>query len=559
MRTSRSTLQVLSCSLLTALSVGCGDDKAGVDTSEGETETETGTTGDALTTTTPTTGEDSSTGEPFVPFPARGDVKIVRVEANPSVAIPIGLDGAAVGGPGRNAFIPKGRDMLVRAFVDVPDDWIERSLEARLVLSGGGVDKVLTQTITISQDSYDNDLSTTFYWGVKAVDVVPNLKYQIELWEVAPGAEMLPEPADPAIAVLAGPAFVGVESSQAEMRVVLVPIDYKFGTCAAVVDGEAQRKAFEDALYQQNAVETIEFTVRAPYPVTYSMTAFSGLSKLVSEMSQLRTDDGADPNVYYYGLFDNCGGCIGSGGGQSGCTVGLAADITGPDKTDARYRASVGQLNNGGVDTFVHEVGHTQGRRHIECSGAGVDAAGTDPSYPHADGRIGIWGFGIRDFKLRHPTAYSDYMSYCGSTWVSDWQWNATYSRIKTLTGWGKSDAGAPAGSDGALAGDGVLIGAVDPDGQQIWWTGPGDLSSGREPSATHRVIFEFADGEVETTTQVSVRAHYPTRNIVARLPPGFDARELLGVRWVDESGEHPVAPSTIRRLHGPNRLQAAH
>ena len=556
MRTPRSTLQVLSCSLITALIAGCGDDKAGVDS--GDAETGTGTTGDAeptttTPTTTPTTGEDSSTGEPFEPFPARGDIKIVRVEANPGVAIPIGLDGAEVDGPGRNAFIPKSRNMLVRAFVDVPDDWTERSLEARLTLSGGGVDTVMSQTVTISQDSYDNDLASTFYWGVEAVDVVPNLKYQIELWEAAPGAELLAEPAQPAIAPLAGPGFVGVESSQAEMRVVLVPVDYKFGNCAAVVDGEAERKAFEGALYQQNALETLEFTIHAPYPVVYSMTEYSGLSKLVSEMSQLRTDEGADPNVYYYALFDNCGGCIGSGGGGAqGCTVGLAADITGPDQNDARYRAAAGQLNKGGVDTFVHEIGHTQGRRHIECTGAGVDAAGTDPSYPHPDGRIGVWGFGILDFSLRHPTAFSDYMSYCGSTWVSDWQWNATYSRIKTLTGWGKSDAGAPAG-------EGVLIGAVDPDGQQIWWTGPGGLSSAREPSATHRVIFEFADGEVETTTQVSVREHYATRNIVARLPQGFDARELLGVRWVDESGEHPVAPSAIRRLHGPDRLQAAH
>ena len=231
--------------------------------------------------------------------------------------------------------------------------------------------------------------------------------------------------------------------------------------------------------------------------------------------------------------------------------MGLAADITGPDESDARFRAAAGQLNDGGADTFVHEIGHTQGRRHIECAGAGVQAAGTDPSYPYEDGRIGVWGFGIRDFGLRHPTVYSDYMSYCGRTWASDWQWNATYTRIKKLTAWG-SGAGAPAGSDG------VLIGAIDPDGQQIWWTGPGDLSSEREPSSTHRVVFEFADGEVEATTQVSVREHYATRNIVARLPKGFDSRTLIGVRWADEHAEHAVAPASIRRLHGPDRLKTA-
>ncbi|HEY0132451.1 MAG TPA: hypothetical protein VGB85_00190, partial [Nannocystis sp.] len=502
-----------------------------------------------------TTGatEEPTTAEPFVPMPARGGIKIVRVEANPGVAVPIGLDGAPVGGAGRNAFIPGSRNLLIRAYVDLPEDWIERPIEARLQLVGGGVDKVMTQTVTLSSDSVDADLKSTFYFGVEAVDVVPGLKYQVELWEAAAGAEDLPEPAEPAVALRDGPSFVGVESDLAEMRVVLVPIDYSFGNCAAVVDGEAHRKDFEAGLYQQNAISALELTVHAPYKVEYSMTEYSGLSKLVSAMSQLRTDEGADPNVYYYGLFDNCGGCIGAGDGlQAGCTVGLAADITGPDENDARFRAAAGQLNKGAVDTFVHEVGHTQGRRHIECAGAGVQAAGTDPSYPYEDGRIGVWGFGIRDFGLRHPTVYSDYMSYCGRTWVSDWQWNATYTRIKKLTGWGKSGAGAPA------TGDGVLIGAVDPDGQQIWWTGPGDLSSEREPSATHRVIFEFADGEVETTTQVSVREHYATRNIVARLPEGFDERELIGVRWADEQGEQVVAPKLIRRLHKPVRLQTA-
>jgi len=543
---------------------GCGDD-AGAGADEGvQAESSTGmpltSSGEPATTTgeTPTTGEELP---PFEPFPARGGIKIVRVEGNSGVAVPIGLDGKGVDGPGRNAFIPGRRNLLIRAYVDVPDDWTARALEARLTLSGGGVDKVLTQTVTITEDSLDSDIASTFYWGVEAVDVVAGLKYQVELFEAAPGAEMLPEAAVPAISPLEGSAYVGVEADLAELRVVLVPVDYKYGTCAALVDGEAQRKTFEDALYQQNAIENLEFTVHAPYPVDYSMTSYSGLSKLVSAMSQLRTDEGADPNVYYYALFDNCGGCIGSGDGvMSGCTVGLAADITGPDENDARYRASAGQLNKGGVDTFVHEVGHTQGRRHIECAGAGVQAAGTDPSYPHEDGRIGVWGFGIRDFSLRHPTVFSDYMSYCGRTWVSDWQWNATYSRIKTLSSWGKSGAGAPKGGGQTLAsGAGVLIGAVDPDGQQIWWTGPGDLSSARELSATHRVIFEFADGEVEASAQVSVRAHYATRNIVARLPADFDGRELMGVRWVDDEGEHPVAPSAIRRLHSPDRLQAAH
>ena len=118
------------------------------------------------------------------------------------------------------------------------------------------------------------------------------------------------------------------------------------------------------------------------------------------------------------------------------------------------------------------------------ADGAGVEAAGTDPSYPYEGGVIDKWGFGVRDFGLRHPQLNADYMSYCGQVWCSDWQWNATYQRILTLSKWPKSGAGRPA-DDGAK-GPGVLIGAVDPDGKQMWWTGPGGLSPSRQPSATH-------------------------------------------------------------------------
>jgi hypothetical protein len=538
----RKTLST-SCIFITALATGCGDDAGGEDTgSSGET------------TAVTSTGEEPTTGEPFVPFPARGGIVITAVEANPGVAVPIGKDGGPVGGAERNAFIPKNRDTLIRVFTDVPDDWTPRRLEARLQLTGGGVDTTLSQTVLIEKDTFAGQLDSGFYFGLTADLVVPGLKYQIELWEAEPGQEGLPDQGTPR-ALNDGPTFVGVESEFSELRVVLVPVDYKFGSCAKLVDGEAHRKSFEDALFQQNGIESLEMTIHAPYKVDYDMVSFNGLSRLVNEMSQLRTAEGADDNVYYYGLFDSCNGCIGDGGLGGGCTVGLAANITGADPSDARDRAAVGQLIGNPAETFVHEIGHTQGRQHVYCAGAGVQAQGTDPSYPYEDGRIGVWGFGVRDYQMRHPTANSDYMSYCGKVWVSDWQWNATYSRIVALSKWAKSGAGQPAEEHGAT---GVLIGAVDPNGEQMWWTGPGGLSSSRELSATHSVVFQFADGEVEVAAQVSIREHYATRNIVAALPAGFDERELVGVKLRDQAGVHPVAAASIRRLHRPDHLQSA-
>lgn len=501
------------------------------------------------------TSDEPTTAAPFEPFPARGGISIVRVEANSGVAVPIGRDGQEVGGGDRNAYLPQKRDTMIRAYVDVPDDWVPREIEARLHLTGGGVDEVLTAKMMVESDSRDSGLESTFFWGAPADLIVPGLKYSIELWETAPGQEAAAEGAVPPRAPHSGEAFVGVEGDPATLKIVIVPIAYNYGDCQKTIDPEQWKQKFEDALLQQNPVGTLEMSWREPYAVDYDLTEYNGLSNLVSDMSQLRAADGVAPNVYYYGFFDSCGACIGGGGGVTqGCTVGLAADITGPDQSDGWGRASAGQMVGNPQDTFVHEVGHTQGRRHIECPGG--NSAGNDPSYPYSNGAIGVWGFGIRDYRLRHPTTNYDYMSYCGSTWVSDWQWNATYSRIRTLTGWDSAGAPAPAGSDKLAEGEGLLIGAID-EGQQIWWTVPGTLAADAPRSATHTVDFVLADRTVPVAAKVSVRPHGTTLNVVAPLPADFDRATLQDLVLRSPEGETAVDPGAVRWLHRPLDIAA--
>lgn len=540
--------------VLTTVWAGCGDSvEPAAEESGGQMLTSGAEGGDGEATDDAPTGDGTGAGTTdaaFVPIPARGEVKIVKIEANPGVAILLEENGVPVGGASRNAYLPKGRDALLRVFLDVPDDWTERNIEARLELTGGGVEQTLSDVFTIAGDTSVNTLDSGPYFGIRAEHVVPGVKYRLSLWEAEPGQEDAPEPGMPPVSPIDGPAFLGVESAFSEMRVVLVPVDYSFGGCSRVVDGEMHREAFADALYQQNAIESLDFQIHAPFVVDYDLGEFSGLSNLVGEMSQLRAQDEVDPNVYYYALFDNCGKCIGGGGGlMSGCTVGLAFDITGGGKSDAYARAAAGQLNAGADDTFVHEIGHTQGRRHIECAGAGTQAAGTDPSYPYEGGVIGKWGFGVRDFRLRHPMTNADYMSYCGQTWASDWQWNATYMRIKELSSW--SMAGAP-----AAGGAGQLVGTIEPDGTEKWWTVPGEFAADRA-GATHGLTFDFADGSVASPASVRVRPDSETLIVVTGLPADFDRRALTGLRVRDEHGERPIALDGVRFLHAAGDLAA--
>jgi hypothetical protein len=75
---------------------------------------------------------------------------------------------------------------------------------------------------------------------------------------------------------------------------------------------------------------------------------------------------------------------------------------------------SVGHIDAEG--TFVHEVGHTQSLYHPGCR-----VNKDDPNYPHADGRIGTWGYNFARDELVNPTL-PDVMSYCGpAVWISDY------------------------------------------------------------------------------------------------------------------------------------------
>ena len=66
--------------LLTVMFCACGGEDAGND----------GSTTSVDEATSTGTGEEPTTGEPpFVAIPARGDIKITRVEANSGVAVPI--------------------------------------------------------------------------------------------------------------------------------------------------------------------------------------------------------------------------------------------------------------------------------------------------------------------------------------------------------------------------------------------------------------------------------------------------------------------------------------
>ncbi len=452
---------------------------------------------------------ETTTDEPAELTLARG-ISIDEIELNQGTRVPIGFGGDWVDGPDRLGFLISSRDSLLRVHFSVEDGWIPREIEARLTLGyPDGTSETLSQVRMVEESSQPHSLDGTFWFGIAAElgQTVAGTTYQLELWETTPGAGAELEeglPVNPA----EGPKLIGFESVPMQIKVLLVPIEYN----GKVPDlSEAVQQQIVNNLYEQNPTNEIIWDVHSPVPYDSNLT---NLGSLLSVMSQLRSAEGADPNLYYHALVD-------IGGASLGGVLGIS-NLAGNNKVDSGSRVSATVLWSAnpstGADTFTHETGHAQGLSHVECPNGG--AAGPDPAYPHDNGRIGNWGFGIRRFLMYDPDDAFDYMSYCGPSWVSDWTWNKTYKRIKTLTSWDIEDA---SGSAEPL--ETLLIGAIYPDGSREWWTVPGAINP-EEISGQDRFEFEL-DGElIEGWGELDVLSDGKTQWVKVALPA---APERLG------------------------------
>jgi hypothetical protein len=221
-------------------------------------------------------------------------------------------------------------------------------------------------------------------------------------------------------------------------------------------------------MFMKNPLQDISITVD-PDPIVLTSEP-TNLYDLFGVLGDRREAAAPGPQVYYYGLLDACTAGVGGAGGMS-------PTIVGPTMEEEVFRMAVGlsldydpQFS---ADTLTHEIGHVQGLEHVACDFADTPNPGMD--FPHADGSIGVWGFGVRDAVLRNPEDSRDYMSYCyAGNWSSDWTWFKTYYRAQVLTSWSVGSI-APSRED-------VLMAVVDSTGVRDSWLATG-RSSGKPVS----------------------------------------------------------------------------
>ena len=316
------------------------------------------------------------------------------------------------------------------------------------------------------------------------------------------------------------------------MKIVFVPIRYSGGSEETLPDlNDEDMTYLHDTIFQQNPLQDIEYEIHDP--VNHNQKLQS-LGDLLPVMSQLKASENAPADTYYHALVYVGSPAVPEAGSvQPGGVAGIA-QLTGdsPGEGNSRVAASVWYSIIGTSRTANHEIGHNQGLAHVECPTA--ESAGPDPSYPYEDGRIGSEGFGIINFGLWMPYSTYDYMSYCGPTWVSDWTWNKTYQRIKTVTSWSSSRSGPEEQAKPFVP---ILHGLLSPNGSETWWVVPGTVDPD-ELSANSRLRFWSQDGQLEGETYARERvlSDDRTRWVSAPLPASGGA--FSRIEHLDSMGE---------------------
>jgi hypothetical protein len=459
-------------------------------------------------------------------IPARGDISLTNVVVNQGVDVTIAVDGVWVGPAERNTYLVGNRDSLIRAYWTVPEGWVPREIKATLDIEyPDGTKATLEDVKMIEGDAFAGDLNRGFWWSLVGTQFDPGLKFQVRLWEVDETYASEPESTSVIVSPLDGMELIGVQPEPMQLKVQFVPVKYDAGTChtdtSTLTEEEIQR--FIDNLHEQNPIQEVQFTFRTDATIEWN-EQLNSLAELWQPLLDLRAQDNAPPNMYYYAVVNVCAPGIGD-------AAGIAPGTPPPTKDAASSRVCSGVWLDGqdyAYHVFVHEIGHTQGRPHTYCAGGG--AAGTDPAYPHENGVIGGWGFGIRFFQLHHPTATWDYMSYCSPTFASDWTWSKTYVQARELTSWDFEASGSDdEGPQGQL-----LYGLIMPNGTERWYTAPGAREA-EYFGGEQMVAFDFGEGEQQVPAAVEVLEDHSLM-VVAQVPE--PNTPIVGLRRITSEGE---------------------
>lgn len=477
---------------------------------------------------------------------ARGiEVGTVAVDQGVRIAIGNGGDGPLSPDEHRANVIARRPTMVRAEWTVVAEPFMSRQLRGVLILRYPDETTVEFESFReVAPGSPDYaDLTSAFVWQLEAADARPGTTLAVEVYEADQTFRNEPSP-DPIPRFPAEPdafADLGVDDRPMTMEVLLVPITHEVNgqACAgspgldAMVmtsDGRTmmEYEYYGERLTAYNPVERVDISVREP--VTWR-SGTSSAGPLLDALRQLRENDNANPWVFYYGLIIPC-----DGGPRFSGVANRPTINTLPRRQQAQARVGWGVYRDRGrsASTFVHEIGHQQGRKHVDCG----NPADPDEDYPNSRGAIDHYGWDIYSSDRIHDPNEADYMSYCDPEWVSEYGWNLVTPWIAEMSQWPTESFRVPVTR--------VLYATVEPGQWSSWWTGQvrGDW---REPSRGFRIRF-YQHGTLlaETTAEVNEVPEDPaTFSLAAALPSVWSS--TTHIAWSDGASESVIPASMVR------------
>ncbi len=338
-----------------------------------------------------------------------------------------------------------GRPGIVRVFYSTDSSYSGKPVTFRLTLDEGPPREL---NATLGDGASDENLQSTANFEIAADDLGETLKWSVDVVEAGEGDDN-PKARFPDTG--AAELKLGKKNT---FRIKIVPFKYDADGSGRLPDlSESRVEEIRNRFKALYPVTDVELSVNAPVPWTNAIDPNgNGWEQVGIRVFGEKSNNGDSPDVYYYGMFNP------RASAQQFCSQGCLLGVTllnnsPPDVGNPMLRLALGVgFDMFAADTAAHEIGHAHGREHANC-GPGLDPGSIDQSFPHAGGKIGVWGYDITTSKLQPPTA-SDIMGYCPNPFISDHNYTALYNRGKNVNL--PSITGGPAAYDiYSLDGDG--------------------------------------------------------------------------------------------------------
>lgn len=315
------------------------------------------------------------------------------------------------------------RPALVRVSVTPQAGWTPRPVVARLTFGEAGAAPKDVMA-TISAASTDRMLESTLNFQLAATDLTASVEWKVALFE-APGGTGPGATTGTAIPADGTMVKLTSVSSGPALKIVFVPVR---NNNLLPDTSPTQLKYLTDAMFSMYPVAKVEAEVHEPvdFPTTVSPLG-QGWDQALNQVCIQRQMDDPARNVFYHGLITPTASYL-NYCAQGVCVEGIAMVAGNPLQDLARCSISIGYTNQG-AGTFLHEMAHSMGRLHAPCG----SPARPDPTFPYANGGIGVWGYDMVRQRLVDPARTTDFLAYCPPAWISDYTFANLLPWIKSV------------------------------------------------------------------------------------------------------------------------------